>query len=339
MANLYELLDNAHDGEGIGALGREFGLTPEQTEAAVTALLPAISMGLKQSTASVDGLARLLATMGQQQDLHGMYDDPEAAFGDGGVTAGNEALSVIFGSLEVSRAVANQAQQFSGVSSAVLKKLLPVVVGMILSGLMRRGSTGASTAPQQPGPSGGTLGDILGQIFGREMPGTPGMPPGRAQQFPAPGRQSSPPPPVDSGEDSGGDLLGTILRQLQKGIQEGRIKPVIIEGGPRQMPTPGGPQPPMPSEPEPPQMPGGDIFGQILRDIFGGDARGSARMPQGGQGQSPQMKELSERTKQLGRMGGAGAAVFGDHFEVGQDVDENHVENIQNVLQRFQAPR
>src|SRR5437588_784632 len=123
MASLYELLDNAHDGEGISALGREFGLTPEQTEAAVNALLPAISIGLKQSTATVDGLGRLLATMGQQQDLHEMYDDAETAFGDGGVTAGNEALSAIFGSPEVSRAVANQAQQFSGVSSGILKKL------------------------------------------------------------------------------------------------------------------------------------------------------------------------------------------------------------------------
>jgi hypothetical protein len=339
MANLYELLDNAHDGEGISALGREFGLTPEQTQRAINALLPAISIALKQSTATVDGLGRLLATMGEQQDLHAMYDDAETAFGDGGVRAGNEALSVIFGAPEVSRAVANQAQQFSGVSSAILQKLLPVVVGMILSGLMRRGSSGSSATPQHP--SGGTLGDILGQIFGREMPGTPGMPPGRPQQFPAPGRQSSPPPspPADSGEDSGGDLLGTILRELQKGIQEGRIKPVIIEGGPRQMPAPGGPQAPMPSEPETPQMPGGDVFGQILRDIFHGDEGGSARMPQNGQRQSPQIKELSERTKQLGRMGGAGAAVFGDHFEVGQDVDENHVENIQNVLQRFQAPR
>ena len=38
MASLYDILDNAHDGEGMTALGREFGLTP--TRAAVTALLP-----------------------------------------------------------------------------------------------------------------------------------------------------------------------------------------------------------------------------------------------------------------------------------------------------------
>ena len=91
MASLYEILDDAHDGEGMDALGRQFGLTPAQTEAAVTALLPAISTGLKQSTASVDGLARLFGVMGQQQDLQEMYDDPEAAFGPEGLAAGNDA--------------------------------------------------------------------------------------------------------------------------------------------------------------------------------------------------------------------------------------------------------
>ena len=337
MASLYEILDDAHDGEGMTALGRQFGLTPAQTEAAVNALLPAISMGLKQSTATLDGLGQLLGMMGQQQDLHGMYDDAETAFGSEGVAAGNEALSVLFGSPEVSRAVVDQAQQFSGVSSSILKKLLPVIVGMVLSGLMRRGSTGKPAAQAQPSPSGGTLGDILGQIFGREMSGPGGMPGGRGQQSPA-GRPSFPPATQESGEP-GGDLLGTILRELEKGMQEGRLKPVIIEGGPRRVPMPGGPQQrPMPSD-ESPQTPGGDIFGQILRDIFGGATGGPARMPQGGQRQSPQMKDLSDLTRQLGVMGGAGAAVFGDHFEVGRDVPQSHVETMQSVFDQFHASR
>jgi hypothetical protein len=75
MASLYEALNNAHDGEAIALLGREFESTPKQTDAAVTALLPAISAGLKQSTATVDGLGNLFAVMGQQKDLNTLYDD------------------------------------------------------------------------------------------------------------------------------------------------------------------------------------------------------------------------------------------------------------------------
>jgi hypothetical protein len=337
MASLYEILDNAHDGEGMTALGRQFGLTPAQTQAAVTALLPAISTGLKQSTATLDGLVKLLGMMGQQQDLHDMYDDPETAFASEGVAAGNDALSVIFGSPDVSRAVIDQAQKFSGVSSNILKKLLPVLAGMLISGLMRSGSTGKSASPTQTAPSGGSLGDILGQIFGRAMQGSPGTPSGPGQQFPSPGRQPSPFPTDTSGQaPPDGDLLGTILREFEKGIREGRIKPVIIGGGPGQIPIPGGRQAPMPSGSDEPQMPGGDILGQVLRDIFGGAVGGpSAQIPRGQRGQSPELKDLSDLSKKLGVMGGAGAAVFGDHFEVGRDVDKSHVDNLEKVFDRF----
>jgi Bacterial protein of unknown function (DUF937) len=49
---LYEILADAQQGEAMSGLGREFGLTPQQTQAAVAALLPPISMGLKQSKAT-----------------------------------------------------------------------------------------------------------------------------------------------------------------------------------------------------------------------------------------------------------------------------------------------
>jgi hypothetical protein len=167
------------------------------------------------------------------------------------------------------------------------------------------------------------------------MQGSPGTPAGPGQQFPSPGRQPSPIPADTSGQADPGDLLGTILRELNKGIQEGRVKPVIIGGGPVQIPMPSGQQGQMPSGSDAPQMPGGDIFGQILRDIFGGAVGGPGQMPQGRPGQSPELKDLSNMTKKLGVMGGAGAAVFGDHFEVGRDVDTRHVDNIQSVFDRF----
>src|SRR5262249_37121166 len=216
MPNLYEILDSAHDGEGMTALGREFGLTQTQTEAAVTALLPAISTGLKQSTATVDGLGNLFGVMGQQQNLQDIYNDPEMAFGPEGVAAGNDALSAIFGSPDVSRAVIDQAQNFSGVSSNILKKMLPVLAVVLLSGLMRSSSSGKSVSPELPAPSGGSLGDILGQIFGRGMSGSPSAPADPGQKVPPPASQ---PLPTDAGGQPTpeGDLLGSILRELEKG--------------------------------------------------------------------------------------------------------------------------
>ena len=374
MASLYELLDNANDGEAISTLGREFGLTPEQTQSAVKALLPALSAGLKQSTATVDGLGNLFALLGQQKDLPALFDDAKLALSPDGLAAGNQALSLIFGSPEVSRAVVDQAQKFSGVSSSVLEKLLPALTGIVLSGLLRSGSSesapfaGAQGA-LSPFGAGGGLGDILGQVFGRVLTGgaTP-VPspssggagplgdilgqifgrggPGGATAGPAPEAPNWPSPtPADTGGQAGpgGDLLGTILREVLKGIQNGTIKPVIIGGGgPVQIPIPGGQD-----GSGAPQIPGGDIFGKILRDVLGGalgggGGGGSVQLPQGGgvptpiptQAPTPPMKDLSDLTKQLGVMGGAGAAVFGDRFEHGQDVDQSHLNNIQGILDR-----
>ena len=345
MANLYEILDDAHDGEAVATLGREFDLTPEQTEAAVTALLPAISLALQRSTSTVNGLGNLFAVMGQQKDLHALYDDAETALGPSGVAAGNDVLSVIFGSPDVSQAVVDQAHKFSGVDSNTLKKLLPVLAGIVLSGLMKSGSS-ASPSPAEPAPStrvpgpsggGGGLGDILGQIFGRALPGSPATPAGPSAPVPSPS-PAPPSAPAETGEQPvpGGDLLGYILREMEKGIREGRIKPVVI--GPMQIPAPGGQTGPIPSGPGNPQVPGGDILGQILRDVLGGAfGGGSVQMPQGRQ--SPQMKDLSDRTKQLGLMEGVGQAVFGEQIEHGQDVEQGHLDNIRSVFDHFVTRR
>jgi hypothetical protein len=92
-----------------------------------------------------------------------------------------------------------------------------------------------------------------------------------------------------------------------------------------------------PSSPGGQQMPGGDIFGQILRDVLGGALGRSGPTPQRQQAPSPPMKDLSDLSKTLGVMGGAGTAVFGDHFEVGQDVDKSHVADTQSVFERFKS--
>ena len=102
------------------------------------------------------------------------------------------------------------------------------------------------------------------------------------------------------------------------------------QGGANQFPAPDPQAGPPPAGPS---VPGGDILGQILRDMLGG-AGGPARGPQQS-GQSPQMKDLSNLTKQLGVMDHAGSAVFGDRLEVGRDVEQNQLDNIQDVFDRF----
>jgi len=340
MANLYEVLAGAQQGKAMFGLGREFGLSPQQTQAAVMALLPAISMGLKQSTGTPERLGDLFALMGRQPDLHAMYNNPDVAFSPDGRKAGNEVLSAMFGSPDASRAVADQAQQYSGVTSDVLKKLLPVLAGILISGLMRSGSgQAAPSAPQTtPADGGGGIGDILREIFKKGMPeaGSPApssttpsssppqdgdiggkLGPGPGYQIPS--GQQGPDTTTPAGQGMPGDVLGQIMRELEKAAREGRLKPIVI--GPVEIDIPAQGGTPTPGQP---QASGGDIFGQILRDILSGA---------GGQMQAPRQGQASAL------MGGAGSAVFGDRLEPGQRVDQNQLDSFQKVFDLFSGAR
>jgi hypothetical protein len=83
---------------------------------------------------------------------------------------------------------------------------------------------------------------------------------------------------------------------------------------------------------------GGDILGQILRNILAGAPGTVPRMPQA-LSQSFMMQGSPEPSRPLGLMGGAGVAVFGDQFEAGKAVDQSHLDNIQDVFDRFSDVR
>lgn len=183
----------------LSAIGQQFGLTPEQTEAAIQALGPVILAGMQRSAGSGGGLNEIL------EELQGGAQPPEQL-----TEQGNDILGEIFGSKDVSRGVAQQVAGQSGVSAAILKKLLPILAAFVVSQIARNmGQRGGATPrPRQqpesgglgdvlggdaigaPRPRGGGLGDILGDILG-------GAVAGKTQRQPQGGGL--------------GDILGSIL--------------------------------------------------------------------------------------------------------------------------------
>lgn len=172
MMNLYDILAKAQDGEAMASLARQFKLTEAQTEAAVDALLPAFSMGLKQMSATPGGMANLFGMMAQP-NFQAMLAGVPAS--DQGRNAGNDLLGMMFGSPEMSRAVAEQAAQYAGIGSAIMKKMLPVVAALILGGMMRTMTmSGIGDAPagaaRTPDPASRSS-DMFSQLMdaGREV--------------------------------------------------------------------------------------------------------------------------------------------------------------------------
>ena len=176
MSGLVGTLLQAGGGQALEMLGGRFGLGPAQTRAALEALGPMIAGGLKQQAESRGGLEGLLG---------GVLNQGHAAYGEsidnlarpGTTEAGNAVLGAIFGSKDVSRAVADQAAAQTGIGADVLRKMLPVVA-MMAAGTLARGAAGnglggllgslagAAGGAGGGGGAGGMLGSLLAQALG-----------------------------------------------------------------------------------------------------------------------------------------------------------------------------
>lgn len=236
MFSLNDILQSAQGGQAMENLARQFGISPDQARAAVDALAPALSMGFQQKASQPGGLGDILAPMASG-DHAAAYEDAAAAADPSVVDQGNDVLGQIFGSKGVSRDVASHAAAVSGVPSAILKQMLPVIAAMLMGGMFKSMNNqglggilgqlaGALTGQGQPpaqAPTanpGGGLGDVLGQVFGGAPQGRQGAPGGGlgdilggvlGQMMGAPG--STPAPRGQAAAPSGGleDVLGQVF--------------------------------------------------------------------------------------------------------------------------------
>ena len=145
---------------GLQSMARELGVSESQAASAADALLPAILGGFKKQAqpAGLEGLGGLLSQLGGG----GLFDEVLAPQPTD-VSHGNDVLGRIFGSKDVSRAVAQNAASQSGLDPALLKKMLPMLA-MLVAGYMAK-QKGASAAAQSA-PAGGGLGALLGGLLG-----------------------------------------------------------------------------------------------------------------------------------------------------------------------------
>ena len=105
--NILEAILNAQNGAAAQQAGSQVGLSPDQTNAALAALVPALAAGFQRNVQSEGGLDTLLSTLASGR--HTQYVDNPAVLGDPTtVDDGNGILGHLLGSKEVSREVANQ---------------------------------------------------------------------------------------------------------------------------------------------------------------------------------------------------------------------------------------
>ena len=142
---------------GIQSMARELGVSEEQAKSGTEALMPAILGGFKKQAqpAGLDGLLNMVQGLGGG----GLFDNVLAS-DPTDVRQGNGMLGQIFGSPDVSRAVASNAAASSGLDPSLLKKMLPMVA-MLVGGFMAK-QGGTAAAPSAEGGLGSLLGGLMG---------------------------------------------------------------------------------------------------------------------------------------------------------------------------------
>jgi hypothetical protein len=168
--NILEAILNAQNGAAAQQAGSQVGLSPEQTNSALAALVPALAAGFQRNMQNDGGLDSLVSAL--SSGGHGKYVDNPAILGDPtAVDEGNGILGHLLGSKEVSREVANRASAQTGINPAILKQLLPLAATLMMGAMAKR-HTSSSSMPAGLGQSGGGLMDMLSPMLDQNRDGS-----------------------------------------------------------------------------------------------------------------------------------------------------------------------
>jgi len=188
MFNLNEIVQSAQGGQAIDNLAQRFGISPEQANAAVQALIPALSAGLAKCATDPGALGSIISAM-TDADHQTSFSSPAAAQSPAAVQKGNEALTQIFGSSHIVQQLVQQASRVTGLRPDLLAQMLPVVVSIVLGGLatslhnqgfgnvlsqlasaVRQGNLSSVQGSSNTGIMG-ILANLFGSLFGGAKPG------------------------------------------------------------------------------------------------------------------------------------------------------------------------
>ncbi|WP_420103134.1 DUF937 domain-containing protein [Bosea sp. (in: a-proteobacteria)] len=218
MMNLFEIMQSAQNGQAMQNLARAYGLSLQQTQAAIEALLPAFTMGLQRQTQNPQAFGSL-AQMMTASPYARFFEAPSSHIPPEANVAGLDVLSRIFGSQEVAQAVAAQAAATSGVSMAIMKQIMPVIAAMLMGGLSKTASN------EGLGGMLGQFAEMMRGAFPGMQPAAPPPPPPQAPFNPMDailrgmfGQAAAAPPPQGQTGAGPNDPFGGMFGQILGGM-------------------------------------------------------------------------------------------------------------------------
>ncbi|MEZ5877800.1 MAG: DUF937 domain-containing protein [Tepidamorphaceae bacterium] len=136
----------------------------------------AFQEGMRRQVESMEAMQSFYKQMGSG-NYERYFEDPEATQTEEIKANGNDVLGQIFGSKDVSRAVADQAAAMTGLGADIMKQMLPVIASMMMGGLQRQAGgnpfqqmfeqmMGGGRGGAGANPFGDMLQGMMGSMFG-----------------------------------------------------------------------------------------------------------------------------------------------------------------------------
>jgi len=163
---LNDIIQSAQGGGALQNLANQFGLSPEQTQSALQAIIPALSHGLQRAAQDPGALGNVVSEIGSGAHA-GSYADPSQT--GAAVDAGSGALGQIFGSPGVTAQIGQQISRVSGIDPQIIAGLLPAVASIAMGGLshaMQAQGQGAVLNQGGAASGGGLFGSIISAVQG-----------------------------------------------------------------------------------------------------------------------------------------------------------------------------
>ena len=252
--DLFDIMCEAGGGKAFQEMASRYGLQADEVQSAMEAFMPAFATGLQRNTADPMGFLKFMQAISTGQ--HGKYyDDPQTAWSGLGIEEGNAILGHLFGSKDVSRAVASQVSAATGIGQSILKQMLPVIASMVLGGLFKQSRSGGNPI----------LETILEQMTGGGAARQDAEPPARGpldryeDEHAERENREAPPAPGGFGDNPFGRMMEEMMGGGSAGGNSwGRMMEQMMGGGAT------GERTAAPQTPQSGPQSGKDIFGDML---------------------------------------------------------------------------
>lgn len=146
----------------VSKLAGKFGMSEGDAADVVKQLIPALTNGMKKNVEKKSGLDGLLAAVnGGGHDRY--LDDPRALDSEDAALDGNAILGHLLKNKDVSRKLARKAAENTGQDYGAIKKMLPLVAGLVMGAMKKQGGSSGLLSALGRGESSG-MGSLLGLL-------------------------------------------------------------------------------------------------------------------------------------------------------------------------------